>query len=107
MVRTQPLYSPWCVVNQTVTYKLNNFFVGIEGIYNGKSYMDFDNEYVIPDFFLLNANVGYTMENATFKLDFRNVTNQQYFTNGYVIDGERNFFVNAPFTLFGTLNLSF
>jgi len=108
VVKTQPLYSPWCVVNQSVRYTIKNFFVGIEAVYNGKSYMDFNNDYVIPDFFLLNATLGYELlGNMTFKVDFRNLTNQQYFTNGYVIDGERNFFVNAPFSAFGSINIKF
>ena len=107
IVKTQPLYSPWVIVNQTFKYTYRHFFIGIEGVYNGESYMDFDNEYTIPDFFLLNAQVGYQLVNVTFKLDFRNLTNQQYFTNGYVVDDERNFFVNSPLSVFGGVNIAF
>jgi iron complex outermembrane receptor protein len=107
IVHTQPLYSPWLVLNQSVRYTFKNFFVGVEGVYNGKSYMDFENKYEIPDFFLLNANVGYTLKLVTLKLDLRNITDQQYFTNGYVVNNERNFFVNAPFSLFAGVNITF
>ena len=107
VVQTQPLYTPSVIINQSIQYNVKRFFVGLEGVYNGKSYMDFDNKFEIPDFFLLNANVGYTLDEITLKADLRNITNQQYFTNGYVVDGERNFFVNAPFSLFVTLNVKF
>jgi len=107
VVQTQPLYNPFLIMNQSIGYTVKNFFIGIEGVYNSKSYMDFENKFSIPEFFLFNANVGYNMKNVTFKLDFRNITNQQYFTNGYVDNGERNFYVNAPFSLFGGVNITF
>ena len=108
VVQTQPLYSPSIIINQSIRYNVKKFFVGLEGVYNGKSYMDFDNNFEIPDFFLLNANVGYILDKMTLKVDLRNITNQQYFTNGWVGDNnERNFFVNSPLSVFGGVNIAF
>jgi len=106
-VISSPLYTPWLIVNQELTYKHGRIFITLEGVYNSKSYIDFENKHTTPAFVVLKSTVGYTHNGLTLSVRFNNLTNTKYFTNGYAIDGERYFFVNAPFTAFGNIKLSF
>lgn len=107
-VKFQPLYTPSWIVNQTVTYKPCKYFsIGLNGRYQSESFIDFENEYVAPAFFLLNTNATFTYKAASLKVQVNNLTNQEYFTNGYVISGTRYFFVNAPTNFYLTLVFNF
>ena len=47
----------------------------------------------------------YQYENFTFIANCVNVTNQKYYTGGYVITGQRYLFVNEPASFYFTLKI--
>jgi iron complex outermembrane receptor protein len=104
---TSPLLTPWLIVNQSVRFNGDRFYVGLDMVYNSESYLDFENKFTTPDFLLLNASVGYYIDKVTLKVDVRNLTNQNYYTNGYAAEGQRYFYVNAPISVFVGCNLNF
>ena len=104
-VEFQPLYTPPLVSNSVITYTHKNFFIGVNGKYHSTSYIDFDNEYTTPSFLVFGLDAGYNYERFTLTGRINNITNQEYFTNGYVIDETRYFFVNAPTSVYLTLKV--
>lgn len=104
----QPLYTPNLIINQVITYSPWKFLsVSVNAKYHSESYIDFGNEFVTPEFVVLGVNTTFTYQKLSFKLQVNNLTNQQYFTNGYAIGDTRYFFMNAPTNVYGTLAFNF
>ena len=103
----QPLYSPSLIANQGVNYEYKNFGISINGKYHSESYINFENTAVTPSFVIFNTNINYEYKDVTLMLQVNNITNQSYYTNGYVDTGERYFFVNAPTSFYTTLKYNF
>lgn len=107
-VEFQPLYTPDLVVNQGIVYRPNKALsAGLNAKYHSESFIDFDNTHVTPSFIVMNANITYNVDVVTFKLQVNNITDQEYFTNGYSVGDTRYFFVNAPRSVYGTIALNF
>lgn len=102
----QPLYTPSFVLNQIVTLHFGGLNVNFNGKYQGRSYISFDNKYTTPDFMVFGMNVDFTYKRFMFLVQGNNLTNRTYFTNGYVTNGEKYFFVNAKRSLYATLKIA-
>jgi iron complex outermembrane receptor protein len=105
-IKFQPLYTPSFVWNQIITIHLGKLNVNLNGKYQSKSYISFDNQYTSPEFMIFGINADYTIKRFMFLLQGNNLTGKTYFTNGYVIDGQRYFFVNARRTLYATVKIA-
>lgn len=103
----QPLYTPPMVSNTTLSYSYKGMYIALNGKYHSTSYMDFANDYTIPSFFMMSGDIAYTYNHVSFMVKVYNITNTQYYTNGYAIDGTRYFYVNAPTSVYFTMKLSF
>jgi iron complex outermembrane receptor protein len=103
----QPLYTPNFIINQGVEYRYNCFFIGMLAKYNSKSYINLDNTLSIPDYLILNANLGYRYKNYSIALQAINLTNHRYYTSGYGIGTDKYLYVNAPLSGYITLKASF
>lgn len=99
----QPLYTPVFVMNQDVTVDIHKFSIGVNAKYQSESYISFDNRYTTPEFIILGVNAAYVVNTVTFQLQLVNLTNQKYYTNGYVVNNERYFFANAGTSIYGTV----
>ena len=104
---SRPLYTPNVIVNQSVNFEHKGFIANVSAKYQGESFIDFENTSTTSQFVLLNCSLGYKFRKFTALAHLNNITNQKYFTNGYVIAGERYFFANAPFNLGFTLKANF
>jgi iron complex outermembrane receptor protein len=104
---TRPLYTPNIIVNQSVNFEHKGFIANISAKYQGKSFIDFENTSTTSQFTLFNCSVGYQFHKITALVHLNNITNKKYFTNGYVIAGERYFFANAPFNFGFTIKANF
>jgi iron complex outermembrane receptor protein len=104
---TRPLYTPKVIINQSVNFEHKGFIASLSAKYHSKSFIDFENTSTTSQFVLLNCNVGYQFHKFTALVHLNNITNQKYFTNGYVIAGEKYFFANAPFNFGFTLKAKF
>jgi iron complex outermembrane receptor protein len=105
-VKFQPLYTPSFVWNQIITLHLNKLNVNLNSRYQSKSYISFDNQYTSPDFLIFGINVDFTYKRFMFLLQGNNLTGRTYYTNGYVMDGQKYFFVNARRSLYATLKIA-
>lgn len=102
----QPLYTPPVVSNTSMGYTYKGFRIGVNAKYHSTSYIDFNNEYTTPSFLVCGADVGYTYKNTTLSVKVNNITNEQYYTNGYAVGTTRYFFVNAPTSVYATLKFT-
>lgn len=100
------LYSPEIVENLGLSYDYKGFKAAVNAKYHSSSFIDVDNQYTTPEFIIFNANLGYTYKNFSAYLTMINLTNQEYYMNGNVVDGERYFFANAPFNYNVTVKLA-
>lgn len=103
----QPLLTPAAVSNTGIEYKKKGLSLGLAAKYHSESFIDFDNDYVTPAFIVVNANAGYEYKNYSITAQVLNLTNEEYFTNGYAVGTERHFFVNAPLSGYLTLKMTF
>jgi iron complex outermembrane receptor protein len=93
--------------NFKVSFSKNGFIAELLSKYQSSSYLNVENTYSIPGFIKFDANIGYSEKHSSVMLQFVNLTNQTYFTNGYVLNGDKMLFVNTPLSMFLTLNYKF
>lgn len=104
----EPILTPSVILNQDIMYTKNKFEVALEYRYQSSSYIDFANENEVNDYMLLNARASYKLNRFKFSAFINNLTNTQYFSNGYVdFDGSRKLFVQAPRNYYGLITYSF
>jgi iron complex outermembrane receptor protein len=104
---TEPLYTPNIMVNQSVEFLYKRFFMSVAAKYHSESYIDFENTATTPSFVVFDYNVGYKYKHCSILAQANNITNQSYYTNGYVFAGEKYFFVNAPMNFSVTFKAEF
>lgn len=87
-ITIEPVLMPRVIINPEITYRYKNLRVGLNGRYQGESYVDFANSATLPDFFVLDASAAYRYQQITFSLRVNNLTNRKYYTNGQIdLDG--------------------
>ncbi len=101
--RTEAPLAPNTVGNYSFGYDYKGFAVNLLTRMQGQSYLDIENNYEIPSFTTLDGNISYTNKNYFGMLTIGNITNQKYYTNGSVISGVRQLYVNSPLNVFLTL----
>jgi iron complex outermembrane recepter protein len=106
-IEFEPLYTPKMVNNLSINVHNNKSFIEIAVKHHSSSYLDFANENVTPAFAILNASSGTELGDFKFKVKLDNIFNKEYFTNGYMDGGVRNFYVNAPLSIFCTVTYTF
>ena len=96
------ILTPKNISNLTVSYERNKFLFELVGRSQSKSYLDLGNTGSIGSFNVLNANIGYTFKSYSVMLTLNNLTSEKYYTNGNLIDGERQLFTNPKINGFIT-----
>lgn len=103
-----PILTPMIIINQNVVFSYKNASLTISGRYQHQSFLDFANCTKINSYFLLNASLGYTIHAVQFGITLNNLTNANYFNNGYVdYDGTAKYFVQAPLNFYTSIKYSF
>jgi outer membrane receptor protein involved in Fe transport len=75
-----------------------------------EAYLDNTNNdvFTVDDSFLLDGALIFTLFNRhTLNVQANNLTNQKYFTSGYVADGQSNYFAMARRNYYISMNLKF
>lgn len=107
----QPLLTPQIVINQTASYTFTNWLKAEAGArYTSLSYLDNTNNknYIAPSSLVFNASVCFTfMKNCSINFMVNNLTNQKYYTSGYVQNAQSYYFAMATRNYFVTLKLRF
>ena len=96
------ILTPKNISNLTVSYERNKFLFELVGRSQSKSYLDLGNTSSIGSFNILNANIGYAFKSYSIMLTLNNLTSEKYYTNGDLIDGERQLFTNPKINGFVT-----
>ena len=103
----EPLYTPRVVQNISFGYTIKDIFIGASAKNHSSSYLDFENEYSVNGFTTINAVVKYDYDKFQFKIQGMNLSNIDYYTNGYVVGNEKHLYVNAPISVYGTITYKF
>ncbi len=94
----QPILTPQIIINQVVGYQARLLHSGIIFKYQGKSYIDFENDHITPDYFTIDLFSSYRWKSFTFRIGLNNITNKIIVSSGYIgLDGTPLYFVQAPF----------
>ena len=103
-----PLLTPNFISNTTVSYNYKWITIGVNGRYVSKSYLDNtqNDNYVTPEYFLLDSYVQLENKGVSLRMSVNNITNQRYFTGGYVTTTS-SYYVGAPRNFYLTLNYKF
>ena len=103
-----PLLTPKTISNTAFNYDLNLFNVSIIGKYASQSYLDNENTVVMPQYFIWDFVLQVKFWEHVFDFRVNNVTNQQYYTSGYVGEpGVPYYYIQMPLNFIGTLKLKF
>lgn len=93
-------YSPEVLFNANLQYVVTDWLrLAVHGRYAGKSYTELTNneDFVLPDYFVTNLRATTSFaKNYTFEVEYNNIFNEQYYTDGAPAGNEMAFFVQAP-----------
>jgi len=107
-VTFQPVLTPNLIINQSVYFKLKSFYISLSGRYQKASYIDFANQYNIPEFYCLSSRISYTFGKITISLWLDNLTNKKIYNQGYIgPNGNPLYFVQAPINYFTSIKWNF
>ncbi|MBC8084054.1 MAG: TonB-dependent receptor [Hymenobacter sp.] len=103
----EPILTPPLLLNQEAAYQAGRWTAALTGRYQSRAYIDFANSATVESYVLLNARVQYARNGYQVGLFANNLTNARYFNNGYVDDGTRKYFVQAPANFYLNAQYSF
>jgi iron complex outermembrane receptor protein len=106
-IEFEPLYTPKVVNNLALNVHNKKSYIEFSAKHHSESYLDFANENVTPAFVVFNSAVGTEFGKFKLKVQVFNIFSTEYFTNGYMDGGVRNFYVNAPLSAYGTVTYKF
>jgi len=103
-----PLYTPNFIMNNMIFIGKGKIYLTVENKLQSRSYIDWENKHFVKGFYTINTSFNWLFyKDLSVNIRFNNITNQMYFTNGYVYDGSDCLYVNPPFNLFLTLKMVF
>lgn len=101
--------TPNVIINQDIMYRFGRFVIGLNGRYQGESYIDLANEYKLDDFFCLNGSLKITLGRLIeIDLFVNNITNNNFYTNGIIsMEGAPLYFSQSGINYFLNFKLKF
>ena len=107
----QPLLTPNLVINQSLGYSFSKWLkTEISARYMSQSYLDNSNndKYITPSSLTFNAAICVSfLRQHSINFMVNNITDQKYYTSGYVQSGQPYYFAMATRNYFVTLKLRF
>jgi iron complex outermembrane receptor protein len=107
----QPLLTPNLVINQSVGYSFAKWLnAEISARYMSQSYLDNsnNNKYITPSSVTFNASICVNfLKQHSINFMINNITDQKYYTSGYVQSSQPYYFAMATRNYFVTLKLRF
>ena len=99
-----PIMTPSIIVNQNFFYKIKSLTFGLLIKYQSKSYIDFENDNEIPEFYTVGLLASYSFRQFTITGRANNLTNQEYYSNGNSnVYGSPVYFRSAPVNFYVSL----
>lgn len=106
--KSNPLSSPGFISNVMLMYKPNNFSIGTQYKYVTYSYLDNENKFVLPEYNLVDVNVGYDFNKASsIKLFVNNVLDRNMTLAGSTDGISRSFYYSSGINIFTTFSYKF
>ncbi|PKH51781.1 TonB-dependent receptor [Tenacibaculum sp. Bg11-29] len=106
--RFKPILTPPLIINQEAVFNKNNFTLALTAKYQHSSFIDFSNEEVVNDYFLVNCRASYDINKIQISIFMNNIINTKYFNQGYIdFDGSKKYFVQAPINFLTSIQYSF
>ncbi len=106
-----PLLTPQLIMNQSVGYRITKkILVEISGRYVSQSFLDNtgNKNYMVPASFILNASINYNFwKKHAIQLMVNNITNQRYYTAGYVQGNQPYYFAMATCNFYCSILIRF
>jgi len=103
-----PVLTPNIVINQDISYKFKRFIFGLNGRYQGKSYINLSNQYKLDDFFCLNGRLKTIVGKIEIDLFVNNIANKNFYTNGLIsMDDKPLYFIQSGINYFLNFKLKF
>lgn len=101
-IEFKPILTPNVIVNQLVDYNVTKWLIlGLNGRYQGKSYIDFANTTTLDEYVLLNGMAKASIWFVDVQFNVNNILDVEYYNNGYVDwDGTAKYFIQAPTNYF-------
>lgn len=103
----EPLLTPKIISNHSIEYTVKPWLTfSVAGRYLDRSYLDNTNNtnFTTPSSYVINASSTIQIrKKITMILMANNLTNQKYYTSGYVVNGESNYFAMALRNYFVTV----
>lgn len=96
------ILTPKNISNLVLAYEKDKFLIELVGRRQSKSYLDLGNTSTIGAFNVINANIGYTFKSYSVLLSLNNLISEKYYTNGNLIEAERQLFTNPKINGFIT-----
>lgn len=107
-VKSNPLSTPGFVSNFNISYKPNNLYFGTQYKYVSYSYLDNMNNFILPEYHLLDINIGYDISKAsTLKLFVNNILDKNWATGGNTDEISRSFYYSSGINFFTTFSYRF
>jgi iron complex outermembrane receptor protein len=107
----EPLLTPPLIINQSAQYSVNRWVnLHFSTRYLSEAYLDNTNknDFTVDDSFLLDGALIFTfLKKHTMNIQVNNLTNQKYFTSGYVSDSQPYYFAMAQRNYYVSVNLKF
>ncbi len=102
-ITSEPVQTPNFISNIGLNYKLGNLNIGTQYKYVKKSFLDTDNNFILPEYHLLDLNTTYILNKLEISIFVNNLLNKNWTTGGYSDSYGRNFYYTAGINTYLTL----
>jgi len=106
--KSEPVLTPNFISNLFTNYKLGKIEVGANYKYVAQSFLDNSNNFICPEYHLVDTNISYNFRNSTsVKLFVNNILNKNWTTGGITDGTTRSFYYTAGTNFYVTFNYKF
>lgn len=104
--RSNPVLTPNFNSNLFISYTINKFDIGTNYKYVAQSFLDTNNEFICPEYHLVDINFNYNVDNKlSIKMFINNILNRNWTTGGTADQTYgRQFYYTAGKTFYLTVN---
>jgi len=105
----RPVLTPFAIVGLDADYHFTKgLYVGVNCKYNSESYIDFQNQNILPSYTVINMYAGFIWMDLEIRGNFNNISNQLILGSAYMYyDGTPRYYVMAGRNGLISLNVKF
>ena len=103
-VKSEPVLTPNFTSNLFTNYKLGKFELGTNYKYVAQSFLDTNNNFICPEYHLIDTSISYSLKDASIKLFVNNILDKNWTTGGITDGITRSFYYTAGTNFYLTFN---